>query len=68
MASQNYMRLRLEPEILDDQIGMENDADQWFVILFASCYTFDPLKPEFLDMFVTYVSCDAPNKIFSYEY
>ena len=28
MASQNYMRLRLEPEILDDQIGMENDADQ----------------------------------------
>ena len=27
MASQNYLRLRLEPEVLDNQIGMETDAN-----------------------------------------
>ena len=59
MASQNYLRLRMEPDILENQNGIEIDADQWFFISFTSCYLLYLSEYEILNIFVTFIIFDA---------
>ena len=49
----------MEPDILDDQNGIEIDADKWFFISFASCCKFDLSEYEILNIFVTFIIFDA---------